>query len=345
MSSTRSRPTSPSTARHVVAADRVPGERNDLIELALRVAHAALAIASDELQRIVPDLNAFGIDDPPELIGDRLRANRAELVDLRAGQHRLWNLLELGGRHHEDHVRRRLLDRFQQRVERLGGELVDLVDDEHLVAVPHRHDREAVDDHFTDVVDAGVRGGVDLEDVDVAPVGNFLTGIAGPARIGCRTVQAVQCPRENARGGGLPDAPRPGEDKCLSQTPARQSVPKRSCHRLLPDDIVELLRPPLASDDLVGHLGYGLNRGPEGPAAHVRIYLALLPSGPDAVRRLRLHRFRTAVQSANVPLKPDTTFHRASTRSADFRRTFECTTPGRASRAADTWPAPHRRRP
>jgi len=29
-----------------------------------------------------------------------------------------------------------------------------------------------------------------------------------------------------------------------------------------------------------------LNRGPEGPAAHVRIYLALLPSGPDAVRRL-----------------------------------------------------------
>src|SRR5437660_8781926 len=43
----------------------------------------------------------------------------------------------------------------------------------------------------------------------------------------------------------------------------------------------------------------GLNRGPEGPAAHVRIYLALLPSGPDAVRRLKLHRFRTAMQSAN----------------------------------------------
>src|SRR5436190_21539988 len=44
--------------------------------------------------------------------------------------------------------------------------------------------------------------------------------------------------------------------------------------------------------------GCGLNRGPEGPAAHARIYLALLPSGPDAVRRLRLHRFRTAVQPA-----------------------------------------------
>src|SRR5258705_10717712 len=43
----------------------------------------------------------------------------------------------------------------------------------------------------------------------------------------------------------------------------------------------------------------GFHRGPEGPAAHVRIYLALLPSGPDAVRRLKLHRFRTAMQSAN----------------------------------------------
>src|SRR5438105_15781096 len=44
----------------------------------------------------------------------------------------------------------------------------------------------------------------------------------------------------------------------------------------------------------------GLHRGPEGPGAHVRIYLALLPSGPDAVRRLKLHRFRTAVQSARA---------------------------------------------
>src|SRR5262245_32462996 len=33
-----------------------------------------------------------------------------------------------------------------------------------------------------------------------------------------------------------------------------------------------------------------------GPAAQHRVYLALLPSGPDAVRRLNLHRVRTAVR-------------------------------------------------
>src|SRR5215475_13503423 len=48
-----------------------------------------------------------------------------------------------------------------------------------------------------------------------------------------------------------------------------------------------------------GRYRNGFHRGPEWPAAHVRIYLALLPSGPDAVRRLKLHRFRTAMQSAN----------------------------------------------
>ena len=40
----------------------------------------------------------------------------------------------------------------------------------------------------------------------------------------------------------------------------------------------------------------GAHRGPEKPAAHVSIYLALLPSGPDAVRRLKLHRVRATVR-------------------------------------------------
>src|SRR5579863_625684 len=39
---------------------------------------------------------------------------------------------------------------------------------------------------------------------------------------------------------------------------------------------------------------------PGGPAAQHRIDLALLPSGPDAVRRLNLHRVRTAVRRADA---------------------------------------------
>ena len=40
----------------------------------------------------------------------------------------------------------------------------------------------------------------------------------------------------------------------------------------------------------------GPSRDPEEPAAHVSDYLALLPSGPDAVRRLKLHRVRAALR-------------------------------------------------
>ena len=38
------------------------------------------------------------------------------------------------------------------------------------------------------------------------------------------------------------------------------------------------------------------SRDPEEPAAHISDYLALLPSGPDAFHRLRLHRIRAALR-------------------------------------------------
>ena len=134
------------------------------------------------------------------------------------------------------------------------------------------------------------------------------------ARIGGRPLLAVQRARQNPRRRRLADAARAGEDERLREPPARERVAQRPRHRLLSDDVVEPLRPPLARDDLVGHevrmlnamfetvrscrvrIALRIEPRPGGPAAHVRIYLALLPSGPDAVRRLKLHRFRTAIR-------------------------------------------------
>ena len=72
----------------------------------------------------------------------------------------------------------RLLDRLEQRVERLRRELVDFVDDEDLVAIADRRDRQPGDDDLADVVDPGVAGGVDLEDVDVAPLRDLDARVA-----------------------------------------------------------------------------------------------------------------------------------------------------------------------
>ena len=54
----------------------------------------------------------------------------------------------------------------------------------------------------------------------------------------------------------------------------------------------------------IQHCASESHRDPEEPAAHVSDCLALLPSGPDAVRRLRLHRVRIAVRPDALWLRP-----------------------------------------
>ena len=127
------------------------------------------------------------------------------------------------------------------------------VDDEHLVAVPHRHERQAVDDHVADVLHAGVSGGVDLEHVDVASFGDLPARIADPARIGGRPVRAAQRARQDAGRRGLAHTARAGKHEGLRNPLGRNRVLQRARHRRLADDIVELLRAPLAGEDLVGH--------------------------------------------------------------------------------------------
>ena len=233
--------------------DLLSRERDHLIERALRVAHAAFGVARDQRDGVLVGVNALGLHDGAELAGDRRRADDAELVLLRARADRLRDLVQLRRRHDEDDVRRRLLHRLEQRVERLRRELVHLVDDEDLVAIADRRHRERADDHLADVVDAGVGGRVDLEDVDVAPLRDLHAGVALAARIRRRPLHAVQRPRQDARGGRLADPAGAGEDERLREAAARERVAKRRGDGLLADHVLEPLRTPLPGEDLVGH--------------------------------------------------------------------------------------------
>ena len=77
------------------------------------------------------------------------------------------------------------------------------------------------------------------------PFGDLDAGVADAARIGGRALHAVQRPRQDARRRRLADAARAGEHERLRQPSARERVAQRARDRLLPDDVVELLRPPL----------------------------------------------------------------------------------------------------
>jgi len=130
---------------------------------------------------------------------------------------------------------------------------VHLVDDEDLVAVPYRRDRQAGDDDLADVVDAGVAGGVDLEHVDIASLRDFDARVALAAWIRRGTLLAVERPRQDPRRRGLAAPPRAGKHKCVRDATAADRVAERTRHRLLADNLVEPLRPPLTGENLVRH--------------------------------------------------------------------------------------------
>ena len=241
--------------RDVGGADALAGEGNHLVEGAQRVAHAALARSREQQQGVRVGLDLLGLGDACELVGDAAGPDRAQLELLRPRPDRLRDLVQLRRRHHEDDVRRRFLDRLEQCVERAVRQHVHFVDDEDLVAIAGRGDAEPLDDHFADVVDTGVRRGVELDHVDVAALGDLDAGIARAARVGGRPGLAVERAREDAGGGRLADAAGSREDERLGDAPALDGVAQRLRHAHLADDIVEALGTPLASEHLIraGH--------------------------------------------------------------------------------------------
>jgi hypothetical protein len=96
-------------------------------------------------------------------------------------------------------------------------------------------------------------GGVDLEHVHVAALGDLDAGVALTARIHRRTVHAVERPRQDARGRRLAGASLAREHERMRDAVAGDRVAQRARDRWLSDDLVERLRPPFSSQDLVSH--------------------------------------------------------------------------------------------
>ncbi len=123
---------------------------------------------------------------------------------------------------------------------------MDFVDDEDLVAVADRHDAEAGDDHLADVVDAGVRGGVDLEDVDVAAFGDLDARVArrrtdpasGPftqfsARARMRAVVVLPTPRGPANTNACASRPLASALRSVRVTACCPTTSSNRCGRHL----------------------------------------------------------------------------------------------------------------
>src|SRR5262249_119328 len=156
----------------------------------------------DQRERRVGDRHLLGEGDLAQPRDDLPERDELDVVPLDAGENRGRQLLRVGGGEQELDVPGRLFERLEQGVEGGAGEHVDFVDDVDLVAVARRQVPGCLA-QGADVVDAVVRGGVDLLHVDVGAGGDVGAGPTYAARLGRRPLLAVERAGKDACAGGF----------------------------------------------------------------------------------------------------------------------------------------------
>ena len=309
---------------HVVLGNRFAAERHGLIQQTQRVAHTAFTRLGHRPQTSFIDRDADVCHNFLETRNDLPTGNPAKVEMLAAGRDRRRDFVDFSRRKDKHRVRRGLFQCLQERVERRIGEHVDFVDDVDPIGAPERRKFD-VFTKFPDVVHAGIRGAVDLDDVNRVAARNFQTTLALPARLRGRTFFAIQRLGQDTRGRGLAHAAHAGEEIRMGHLLAEDRVPQRLHDVRLPDQLFECARTKFSGGNLVfhhsflrlrsglrlrlhpaspcftvacqgGHAGPPLlvriakKPGPGDPVAHRLACLPLLPSGPGGVHKILLHR-------------------------------------------------------
>ena len=240
---------------HLARLEPARGVSNRLVEEGERVARRALGGARDHAERRLVDLDRFLRGDALHQPDQASGLDPAEVEALAAGEHGDRHLAHLGGGEDEADVLRRLLERLQKAVEGGLRQHVDFVDDVDLVAGDRRPVARRLDD-LADVVDAGVRGGVHLDHVDMAAFHDGGAVLAELLHVDRRPVdlageRVVERAGKDAGGRRLADAADAGEHIGLRDASGAERIGQGADHRLLADQLGEAPRPVFPGKDPV----------------------------------------------------------------------------------------------
>ena len=225
--------------QHLVKADVVAAEGDQLVEGAERIAEAAGGRAGDHRRRALVELDRLGERDPVEDLGELLQRGALEVEALTAVGDRRHHLVGLGRGEDEDGVRRRLLEGLEEGVPGLFGQHVRLVEDVDLPAAAGRCVGDPLA-QVADVVDGAIGGGVHLDHVDRGAGGDRHAGLAFAAGgDGRAAALAVERAGEDLRHRGLPRPPRADEQVGVVDLALLDRVAQGADHMLLADDLVE----------------------------------------------------------------------------------------------------------
>jgi hypothetical protein len=192
------------------------------------------------------------------MLGDRQSWDPSQVESLASTQDGWQNLVRLRGGKYENHVSRRFLQSFQQRVECLLRQHVNLVDDVDFEFAARRE--PDVITELSDLVHAIVARAVDLKHIEADPLGDLSAGVADSARRGRRPVDAVHGFGQNASRRSLTCAARTDKEIGVSQTLLLNCILQRSNYVILAEDVIENLGAIFSRKDLVTHADIVMSR-------------------------------------------------------------------------------------
>ena len=131
--------------------------------------------------------------------------------------------------------------RFQQRVERIGRQHMNFIDDIDLIARAGGAILHAFDD-FTNIINAGSAGRIHFQHIHMAAFHNRQTMLACSARLGgglaaAIGANAIHTLGNNPRSGCFAGAANPCHHEGLRDPICLKSVAQRAHHRLLTNKI------------------------------------------------------------------------------------------------------------
>ena len=218
------------------------------------IAHGAVPGFGQHGQCVIISLNVFFFADGAKLGNDVIKLDRMKAEILAAGADGLRNVLWLSGGHHEDNVRRRLFQSFQQRIKGSISDLMSFVENINLVPITRWTVARRLA-QLTYFVNAAIGGSINFNHVNRVAGTNFQAGIAHAARLRSRTVPctAIQRHGQDAGNGSLADATVPAEDVSMGYALQLDGVLESTGDMFLPDHLRKALRTIFARQYLVAH--------------------------------------------------------------------------------------------
>ncbi len=207
-------------------------------------------------------LDPFGLSDRFQLANNLFEPDRVKAEVLAARSDCLRDIFRLGGRHHEDDVPGRLLQRLQQGIEGRIGDLVGLVENPDLVTIASRTIARRIA-QFANLINSAIRGRIDLDDVDRIARPNLGARLANSAGLRHRMIfrAAVQRHRQNSGDRSFAYAAVAAEDVPVRNPLLLNGIFQRASDVVLPNHIGELLWTVFSGKDLIAHRDYLIING------------------------------------------------------------------------------------